>query len=189
MPFAYQRIRTIIYSPLIKNTVTQSEIILTMFVRTVCRRFSNISKSRWNHSSAVRFHFAILPESCATHDLIVKLEEALPPAGCRNGPRGRSSGRRCSPARNVFHPREEFDPMGSRQRGQGDTYDVIVDPLDALLLQGMDHGRVIDRGHDHRRREPPHVFIPPFWAFEYPTGQEDGFGQLCVIEHLGRRFV
>lgn len=79
--------------------------------------------------------------------------------------------------------------MGSRQRGQRDTYDVIVDPLHALLLQGMDHGRVIDRGHDHRCREPPYVFLPPFWTFKHSTGQQDGLGQLYVVERLGRRLV
>ena len=79
--------------------------------------------------------------------------------------------------------------MGSGQRGQCDTYDVIVDPPHALLLQGMDHGGIVDRGHDHRSREPFHVFLPPFWTFKHSTGQQDGFGQLYVIERLGRRLV
>jgi hypothetical protein len=38
---------------------------LTMFVRTDSTRPSNISESRRNHSSAVRFHFANLEH--ATH--------------------------------------------------------------------------------------------------------------------------
>lgn len=76
-----------------------------------------------------------------------------------------------SPARNVFHPREEFDQVGPRQGGLGDTHDVIVDPPHALVLQGMDHGSVIDRSHDHRRCEPSHMFFPPFWAFKDTAGQ------------------
>ena len=79
--------------------------------------------------------------------------------------------------------------MGSRQRGQGDTYDVIVDPPHALILQGMNHRRVIDRGHDHRCREPPHVFLPSFWAFKHAASQQDSFSQLYVVERLGRRLV
>ena len=79
--------------------------------------------------------------------------------------------------------------MGPRQGGLCDTHDVIVDPPHPLVLQGIDHGSVIDRSHDHRGRKPPHVFIPPFWAFKNPTGQQDGFGRLYVVERLRRRLV
>jgi hypothetical protein len=79
--------------------------------------------------------------------------------------------------------------MGPRQDGMRDTHDVIVDPPHALVLQGMDHGSVIDCSHDHRGREPSHVHFPSSWAFKNPTGQQDGLCHLYVVERLRGRLV
>lgn len=79
--------------------------------------------------------------------------------------------------------------MGPRQGGLGDAHDVIVDSPHSLVLPGIDRGCVIDRSHDHRGRKPPHVLFPPFWAFKNPTGQQDGFGRLYVVERLRCRLV
>jgi len=79
--------------------------------------------------------------------------------------------------------------MRPRQGRERDTHDVIIDPSHALVLQGVDHGGVINSSHDHRGREPAHVLFPPIWAFQHPVGQQDGFRRLYVVKRLGSHLV
>jgi hypothetical protein len=79
--------------------------------------------------------------------------------------------------------------MGPRQSRLRDTYDVIVDPSHAIVFQGVNSWSVVDRGHDHGGREPSHVFFPLFWAFEEPTGKQDGLCHLYIIERLRGQLV
>jgi hypothetical protein len=73
-------------------------------------------------------------------------------------------------------------PNGTPASRLRDPYDVIVNPSHAIVFERVNSWSVVDRGHDHRGREPSHVFFPLFWAFEVPTGKQDGLCHLYIIE-------
>jgi len=79
--------------------------------------------------------------------------------------------------------------MGPRHGRERDSHDVIIDPSHAIVLEGVNHGCVINSSHDHRGREPAHVFFPPIWAFQHSVGQQDGFRRLYVVKRLGSHLV
>lgn len=79
--------------------------------------------------------------------------------------------------------------MGTRQGRLRDAHDVIVDPLHTLIFQGVNGRGVVNCSHDHRGREPSHVFFPLFWTFEDSASKNDGLRHLYIVERLGSRFV
>ena len=79
--------------------------------------------------------------------------------------------------------------MGARQGRLRDTHDVIIDPLHALVLQGVDGGSVVNRGHDHRGRESSHVLVPLIRACKHSIRKQDGFCHLYGVKRLRSRLV
>ena len=79
--------------------------------------------------------------------------------------------------------------MGAGQGRQRDAHDVIVDPLYALVLQGVDGGRIINRSHDQGGREPSHMLFPQVWTLKNSIREQDGFCHLYGVKRLGGRLV
>lgn len=112
--------------------------IRTLLAWTELKRPSNMAESCLCQASAFRFHVANLDG-----------------VRCRIGDR-----RECKPARNISHPWEKLDKVGSWVCGTSETLDEVVNKFDVVILPGFYGRLIINNRQNHRCGGTAKMLIP-----------------------------